>query len=98
MTIRRIQLPIQWTFNGHGTFLHDMGVDHGGADILVPEQLLNGADVVTVFKQVGGKAVAKGVAGDRFGNAGQANGPFERPLKGAGVNVRPAFDAAARIF
>ena len=34
-----------------------MGVDHGGFDILVPQQFLDGADVIAVFQQVGGETV-----------------------------------------
>jgi hypothetical protein len=40
------------------------GVDHGGADVAVAEQLLDGADVAVGLQQVGGKAVAAGVARD----------------------------------
>jgi hypothetical protein len=31
-----------------------VGVDHGGLDVLVPEEFLDGADVVAVLEQVGG--------------------------------------------
>ena len=34
--------------------IQDMGVDHRGADILVAQEFLNCANVVTVFKQVSG--------------------------------------------
>jgi len=39
-----------------------VGVDHGGLDVLVAEQFLDGAYVVTGFEQVGGKRMAKSVA------------------------------------
>jgi len=35
-----------------------VGVDHGGLDVVVAEELLDGADVVAVAEEVGGKAVA----------------------------------------
>jgi hypothetical protein len=44
-----------------GAAVEDVGVDHGRADVVVAEQLLDGADVVAVLKEVGCKAVAKGV-------------------------------------
>ncbi len=39
-----------------------MGVNHGRAHILVPEQFLNRADVIAIFKQMGGKGLPKRVA------------------------------------
>jgi hypothetical protein len=66
------QLKIQRAFYCHSTFLHDVCVNHCSADIFVSEQFLNGADIVAVFQQVGGKTVAEGMAGDRFGDARQA--------------------------
>ena len=36
------------------TPIEHMGVDHGGSDIGVPEQLLNGTDVVARFEQMNG--------------------------------------------
>ena len=38
--------------------LQDVGVDHGRGKILVPKQLLNGADVGAALKQVRGKGVS----------------------------------------
>ena len=42
----------------------DMGIDHGRADILVPKELLNGADVIACFKQMRGKGMSEGVTTD----------------------------------
>jgi len=38
-----------------------MGVDHGGGDIGMTEQFLNGADVGAVGQQMGGKGMTQGV-------------------------------------
>jgi hypothetical protein len=38
--------------------LHDVGINHGGGHVLVAEQLLDRPDVVSLFQQVGGEAVA----------------------------------------
>lgn len=43
-----------------------MGVDHGGGDIGVAQEFLNGTDIVTAFEQMSGKAVAQSVAVDLF--------------------------------
>jgi len=44
-----------------------MGVDHGGGDIAMAQQLLDGADVVAACQQMGGEAVAQGMAVDPLG-------------------------------
>jgi hypothetical protein len=46
-----------------GAAVEDVGVDHGGGDVAVAEELLDGADVGAVLQQVGGEGVAEGVAG-----------------------------------
>ena len=45
-----------------GPALHDMGVDHGGVYIFMPEEFLDCADVISVLKQMCCKAVPEGVA------------------------------------
>lgn len=51
-----------------------MGVDHCRFEIDMPEQFLDGADIFAGFEEVGGKAVAQGVAGDFLGDAAFADG------------------------
>jgi hypothetical protein len=50
----------------------------------VAEELLDGADVVAAFEQVGGERVAEGVAGDAFGElrvlGGAADGALDHRL------------------
>ena len=43
-----------------------MRVDHRRFDILVPQQILNGSNILTVLEQVGGEGVAEGVMRDTF--------------------------------
>jgi len=40
-----------------------VGVDHGGFDVFVAEEFLNGADVVAGFEKVGGEGMTEGVGG-----------------------------------
>jgi hypothetical protein len=47
-----------------------VGVDHRAADVLVAEQFLNGADVVTLLQQAGGKRVTEDVARGRLDPGG----------------------------
>ena len=54
--------------------VEDMGVDHSGGDILVAEQLLNGANIVVVLQQMCGKTVPKSMAAGRFSDPGGPDG------------------------
>ena len=68
-TLCLCELPIQWTAHGETAALKNMGVNHRSLHILMPQEFLHGADVVAVFEQVGGKAVAEGVRTNPFGDA-----------------------------
>lgn len=61
----------------------NMGVDLGGGDVGVAEHGLYGADVSTVHEEVGGEAMAQGMRGNVFGDAGHF-----------GVFLDDAFDRA----
>lgn len=75
-----------------------MGVDHGGFDIFVAEEFLDGANVVARFKEVGGETVAEGVACGVFVNACFANGFFDRLLEGAFAHVPATHEAGFFFF
>ena len=47
--------PIQRATHRIPTALQDMGIDHGGLYVVMAQQLLHSADVVTAFQQVRGK-------------------------------------------
>ena len=47
-----------------------MGVNHSGADILMPQKLLNRPNVVAVLKEMSGEAVSEGMIADRFVDPG----------------------------
>ena len=59
-------IAIQGAFYAPGPFAHHVRINHGGLHVRMAKQLLYRADVVAVFKQVGGKAVAEGVATRRL--------------------------------
>jgi hypothetical protein len=67
-----------------------MRVDLGGGHVPVPEQLLNGADVLAVFQQVCGERVAEGVGARPFRDPGLADGILHRALEHGLVQVVPA--------
>ena len=51
-----------------------MGVDHGRGNIVVPEQLLNGADVGAALQQVSGEGMPKGM-GAGWASSDRHGGP-----------------------
>ena len=63
-----------------GSAFDDVGVDHGGPNVAVTQQFLNGSDVVVGFQQMGGEAVAEGVGGDAFENLRFSDDGFEGSL------------------
>jgi hypothetical protein len=52
---------IKRTFRRVCHIAHDMGIDHGGLDVFVAEQVLHFPDDYPVHEQVRGKAVPQGV-------------------------------------
>lgn len=46
------------------SLLQDMGVYHGGCNILMPEQGLDGSYVCAPFQKMGGETMAKGMGRD----------------------------------
>lgn len=62
----RVPSIIHGADHTHGPAIEHVGVDLGGGDVLVPQQFLDGADVVALLQQPRGEAVAEGVCLDRF--------------------------------
>ena len=78
---------VRGTADGEGSAVEDMGVDHRGADVVVTEELLHGADVVAVFEEMRGERMPQRVAGGPLVNASLTHGVFHCPLDRAFVNV-----------
>ena len=57
-----------------------MRVDHCRTHVGVSKKFLNGAQVIAVFQQVRGEAVAQRVVASVLRDAGQADGALHRPL------------------
>ena len=64
----------------------------------MPEQFLHRADVVTVRKEMGCKAVPKAVASDRLMDIGKGNRFFKGLSDTAFVQVMASDFSGARIF
>jgi hypothetical protein len=78
---------VEGAADGEGATIEDVGVDHGGGDVAVTEELLDGADVVARLEEVGGEAVPEGVAGGRFGEVSGLTGGVEGALEHCFVEV-----------
>ena len=77
--------------------VEDVGVDHGGGDVGVAEELLDGADVVAALEEVGGEGVADGVAAGAFGEAGGEDGVVDGALEDRLVEVVAAPGGGGRV-
>ena len=63
---------VEWAADTERTAIEHVSVDHCRLDVFVTELFLHGADVVTSFKQMGGKAVTKSMTTPVLGNLGFA--------------------------
>ena len=79
--------PVDRAADAVAALVEHMGVDHGRAHVFVTQKLLDGANVVARFEQVGSEGVAEGVAADALGDAGLAYGVLDRPLQERFVEV-----------
>ena len=69
MLIRRLEtgeLGVEGAFDGKPAAVEDMGVDHRCLNILVTEEFLHGADIITILEEMSGKGMAEGVRRNRF--------------------------------
>jgi len=74
-----------------------MGIYHRRAHILVPQELLDRPDIVTVFEQVRRKRVPKGVTRRRFAQARRLDRGFYGVLKVFLAHMMLSFFSRARI-
>ena len=74
-----------------------MGVDHGGGDVLVAQEFLDGADVRAAAQKVGGKGMAQSMRGGGFLDAGFAGGLPDGALEERLAEVMAAHGLAARV-
>ena len=74
-----------------------LGVDHGGADVFVAEEFLDGADVVAGFEEMGGERVTVDVKGDAFGDVRAFGGIPQGFLHHAGIEMVAVPDTGAGI-
>ena len=88
---------VQGTRHALAALLKERGVKHGCGKILVPEQVLNGADVGAALEQVRGKGVAKGMGADGLRQTGTADRDLDGVVDDAGINMMTACDTSTRV-
>ena len=71
---------IERTVHPFPSALQHMRIDHGGADIFVPQEFLHGANVIPIFPQVSGKTVSQCVTAPPFRHPGPTYSAFHRLL------------------
>jgi hypothetical protein len=64
-----------------------MGIDLGGLEVTMAEEFLDSADVVAGFEEMGGEAVAKGVARSGLGEARPDDGFVDGSLEERLIDV-----------
>ena len=70
--------------------VEDVGVDHGGADAPVAEELLNGPDVVAADQKVSRERMTESVARRRLRDSGGTNGSLDGSLDRSRTGVEAA--------
>jgi hypothetical protein len=70
--------------------MKDMGIDHRGFDVAMPQQLLDGSNVRAAFEQVPGKRMAERMARSSFCETSHRHGIPDGFLHQGFVNVMAA--------
>ena len=80
-------LSVEGRFYCQPAALENVGVDHGGFDVFMPEEFLNGSYIVSALEEVGCEGVAESVRGDALANIGDLLGFANGTLECGFVNV-----------
>ena len=88
---------IQRAHDSVATLLQDVGVDHGGADVRVSQQGLDGANVRAPLQEMSGEAVPERMRTDPLADSRLADDSGNGLVDGTGVEVMPANLAGARV-
>jgi hypothetical protein len=89
---------VQRTLDSCGAGCADVRVDHRGAQVGVPQQLLDRADILAILQQVCGKAVPQRMAGGLFENPRAFDRRGDGLLDGRFVDMVSPYLAAFRRF
>src|SRR5664279_4944214 len=87
---QRILQTVERAAHALAATVENVRVDHRRADVLVAEQLLDGADAVAALEQMRREGVAQRVARGVLGDAGTPHGVADGALDDGGVHVMAA--------
>lgn len=86
----RIEESVDGRSHACRTPVQDVRVDHRGRDVFVAEELLDGADIASIFEQMGGERVPEGVAGSPFPDSRVPHRSADGPLHDGLVEMMTA--------
>jgi hypothetical protein len=75
-----------------------MGVNHGGLHIFVPEEFLDGPDIIALLEELSRETVPKGMAADVFVEPHHTPCLAHHLLQSTLTQVMAADDPRARVF
>src|SRR5262249_11458150 len=81
---------IERAFHPGAGLAQDVSVDHGGGNVLMPQQFLDGANVSATLEGMGREAVSKSMAGDSFDDADTPDRCFDGLIDSRLVHMMPA--------
>ena len=93
---RQVVEQVERAAHAGDAFLHHVEVDHGGVGILVTKQQLHRTDVVALFKQMRGEAMAERVTRHAFDYLGSPRRQGDGPLQCRFVQMVPAHGPSPR--
>ena len=88
---------VQWTRDSVATLVQDVGVDHGGTEVRVSQQGLDGANVRAPLQEMSGEAVPERMRADPLADSCVTDGLGNGFVDGAGVQMVAACLAGARV-
>src|SRR5262249_320067 len=83
--------------DGEPWFVENMRINHGRGNVAVPEQLLNGTNILSIFQQMSRETVPECMATGRFGHTRVVDRSLNRVLKILFRNVMAPHFAQPRI-
>ena len=79
-------------------FVQHVRILHGGAEIFVTEQFLNGPNVISGLEKMRGERMPECVTPGMLGYASPVDSILDSPLQNRLVNVMPSFFACLHVF
>ena len=80
-TFQHHSLWIERAAHPFSSSVQHMGIDHGRADVLMAQEFLHGANIITAFQEVGRKAMTQGMATPWLVDTRSLDGHFYRFLQ-----------------